>query len=260
MTKQDVLLRSTRLLDFGSKAISQLVLQRGWDDLSVFDRIGAAYGFVRDEILFGYNCQDDLPASEVLHDGYGQCNTKAILLMALLRRLGIPCRLHGFTIHKALQRGVIPEFIYPLAPNDILHSWVEIRLEGRWVDLEGFIIDRGFLKSIQDKFAAEKSQFCGYGIGTENLSDPPVEWGGCNTYVQKTGINRDLGVFEDPDSFYARHRQQMNAAREILYRYLVRHLMNFRVRSIRRGRIPAMPLKHAFQKHASVVGAGSEAR
>lgn len=105
-------LRQTRLLDFGSPTIRDLLAARGWSALEPFDRIGQVYNYVRDEIAFGYNRADDIPASEVLKDGYGQCNTKATLLMALLRALNIPCRLHGFTIHKGLQRGVVPELVY----------------------------------------------------------------------------------------------------------------------------------------------------
>src|SRR6056297_308291 len=120
------LLEPTPLLDFQAEPIAGLIEARGWHQLSEQDRIGAAYDFVRNEILFGYNRADDIPASEVLADRYGQCNTKGALLMALLRRLGLPCRLHGFTIHKALQRGVVPEAIYPIAPTEILHSWVEV--------------------------------------------------------------------------------------------------------------------------------------
>ncbi|MDP2808518.1 MAG: hypothetical protein Q8O34_00025 [Rhodocyclaceae bacterium] len=33
---------------------------------SEFERIGAIYRFVRDEIAFGYNQRDDLPASRIL--------------------------------------------------------------------------------------------------------------------------------------------------------------------------------------------------
>ena len=40
---------------------------------------------MRNDILFGYNSSDLLTAEEVLKDGYGQCNTKATLLMALFR-------------------------------------------------------------------------------------------------------------------------------------------------------------------------------
>lgn len=119
-------LAETALLNFGSGSIQELVTTRGWSDLSLYGRIGAAYDFVRNEINFGYNSADDIPASEVLGDGYGQCNTKATLLMALLRALGVPCRLHGFTIHKGLQRGIVPELVYGIAPENILHSWVEV--------------------------------------------------------------------------------------------------------------------------------------
>ena len=39
-------------------------------------KIREVYSFVRNEIKFGYNKGDDIIASEVLKDGYGQCNTK----------------------------------------------------------------------------------------------------------------------------------------------------------------------------------------
>ncbi len=39
-----------------------------------------------------------------MKDGYGQCNTKGTLFMALFRSVDIPCRFHGFTIDKKLQK------------------------------------------------------------------------------------------------------------------------------------------------------------
>lgn len=230
-------LAETKLLDFTAPAIADLIARRGWQDLDEFDRIGAAYDFVRNEIAFGYNRSDDIPASEVLADGYGQCNTKGTLLMALLRQLGMPCRLHGFTIHKQLQRGVVPELVYGIAPDNILHSWVEIFYRNSWINLEGFILDRQFLVAIQQRFGGEVEEFCGYGIGTSCLSDPPVEWRGTDTYIQKTGINADFGLFDGPDAFYAEHSQNIVGLRALLYRYVIRHFMNARVRRIRRGDI-----------------------
>ena len=110
-------LAETPILDFRSDAIQALIAERGWSSLDPTARIGTAYDFVRNEILFGYNSDDALPASRVLADGHGQCNTKGTLLMALLRALDIPCRFHGFTIDKGLQRGVVPELVFPLAPR-----------------------------------------------------------------------------------------------------------------------------------------------
>lgn len=240
MIDETALLEATPLLDFRADGIARLIEDRGWLPLSEQDRIGAAYDFVRNEILFGYNRADDIPASTVLAEGYGQCNTKGTLLMALLRALGVPCRLHGFTIHKALQRGVVPEAVYPVAPAEILHSWVEVRTGGRWVELEGFILDRAFLGSLQQAFAGTEN-LCGYGAGTDCLSAPPVDWTGRNTYIQKTGIARDFGTYDTPDRFYSEHRQQLGPLRDLLYRGIVRHWMNARVRAIRSGRVPRIP-------------------
>jgi len=100
-------LEPTAMLNFQDEALQQLVKQRGWSDLAYEDRIKEIYDFVRNEIKFGYNRTDDIPASEVLRDGYGQCNTKSTLLMALLRAVGIPCRIHGFLIDKKNAKGSI---------------------------------------------------------------------------------------------------------------------------------------------------------
>ena len=63
------LLQPTRLLDFTHPAIEALVEKRGWRPLPMYDRIGAVYDFVRNEIAFGYNAGNELPASAVLADG-----------------------------------------------------------------------------------------------------------------------------------------------------------------------------------------------
>ena len=91
------------MLDYCVASIQELIRERGWSELPEFERVRAIYNFVRDEVLFGYNVDDGIPASRVLADGFGQCNTKGTLFMALLRSCGIPCRIHGFTIDKKLQ-------------------------------------------------------------------------------------------------------------------------------------------------------------
>lgn len=232
-------LSETPLLDYRVPAIQELIAQRGWTRLSYEDRIGAAYEFVRNDILFGYNADDALPASCVLADGYGQCNTKGTLLMALLRALEIPCRFHGFTINKGLQRGVVPELIYPLVPRSIIHSWIEVQQDGTWLDLEGFILDQGVLTALQAAFP-ERDTLCAYGAGTDCLQKPDVAWAGQSTYIQKIGINRDFGVFDNPDAFYATHRQ-LTGLRGLIYRHVIRHWMNRRVGQMREDVIPVIP-------------------
>ncbi|MGH1367898.1 MAG: transglutaminase-like domain-containing protein [Maritimibacter sp.] len=232
--------RATPMLDFNAASIETLITARGWRNLPASERIGAAYDFVRNEIKFGYNVDDLRRASEVLADGYGQCNTKATLLMALLRGLDLPCRLHGFTIHKRLQRGVVPELIYKIAPQNILHSWVEVRLNDTWITLEGFILDDPMISALQTHFP-NREALCGYGAGTDCLSNPAVEWNGADTFIQKTGINQDFGLFDAPDAFFKAHQQDFKGLRALLYRYGVRHMMNKRVAAIREGNVPRIP-------------------
>jgi len=216
-------LSRTQLLDFEHPQICHLIDERGWARLPGAHRVGAIYGFVRDEIGFGYNCGDAISASRVLADGYGQCNTKTTLLMALLRGSGVPSRFHGATIHKRLQKGIVDGLFYQLAPENIIHSWAEVLAENRWVGLDGLRL----------RVHNRDGPFLGYGVGTDDLADPPIDWVGEDTAIQTTGINHDFGVFQDPDAFYAKHGANLSGAKAWLFRNLIRHMMNRRVKTIR---------------------------
>ena len=98
----NIYLKETELLNYSNKEIQSLIEKRKWKSLEQLECIKSIYNFVRDEILFGYNYDDKISATKVLKDGFGQCNTKGILFMALLRSCNIPCRIHGFTINKEL--------------------------------------------------------------------------------------------------------------------------------------------------------------
>jgi hypothetical protein len=226
-------LNSTTLLDFNHPSITQLVTGKGWLTLPVEQRIGEIYDFVQNEIKFGYNEADDLPASRVLTDGIGQCNTKGTLIMALFRKCGIPCRFHGFTINKALQKGAISGIAYVFAPRNIIHSWVEIWHHDRWINLEGFILDNTYLMSVQEQFKENVGAFCGYGIATTSLKQPEVEWRGTDTYIQKEGINHDFGIFDSPDDFYTKHGSNLSGIRRFIFLRWIRQSMNRRVQNIR---------------------------
>lgn len=76
------LLAATPLLDLHHPDIEALVARCGWREQRPFDRIRAVYDFVRNDIAFAYNESDELPASRVLADGIGQCDTQSTLLMA----------------------------------------------------------------------------------------------------------------------------------------------------------------------------------
>ncbi|HAS64099.1 MAG TPA: transglutaminase [Vibrio sp.] len=227
-------LRPTSMLDFQEQAIQQLIQLRCWQTLDDYAAIGAIYNFVRDEIKFGYNHDDTISASQVLKDGYGQCNTKGTLLMALLRAVGIQTRLHGFTIYNDLQLGAIPQYIFTLAPEKIIHSWVEVYFNERWINLEGYIIDKPYLIQVQKRFSSSCTDYSGYGVAVTCLQKPDIDWQGQDTYIQKEGIADDYGVHDQPDSFYQQRGSNLKGFKKFLFRYLLRHLMNINVNRIRR--------------------------
>lgn len=233
MVVMEIYLKPTRLLDFDGSSIRNLVQAEAWMRLPERERIGAVYDFVRDRIAFGYNESDDLLASRVLADGYGQCNTKTTLLMALLRACKIPCRFHGASIHKRLQKGVVSGLFYRLAPTDIIHSWAEVFHQGRWIALEGVILDLAYLSGLRATLPPETREFIGFGVGIDDLRNPPVAWKGTDTFIQIKGVNNDFGIYDDPDSFYAKQGPNFRGVRRLLFKYIVRHVMNAKVRLIR---------------------------
>ena len=226
-------LRETQMLNFSNPAIKTLIAQRKWKELPEFERIQAIYNYVRDEILFGYNVDDSISASKVLADGFGQCNTKGTLFMALLRGCGIPCRVHGFTIDKKLQKGAMTGFVYHSAPPNIFHSWVEVFLEGHWYELEGFILDKAYLNKLQAANSNCAGAFCGYGVAVKDFQHPIIDFERNDTYIQSEGITQDFGIYDCPDDLLREHHQTMPPLKAFAYRHLGRHLMNRNVRKLR---------------------------
>ncbi len=232
--KDERYLRETEMLDYSSPLIGKIVREREWMSLDTVDRVKSIYLFVRDEILFGYNSDDCLAASCVLLDGYGQCNTKATLFMALLRTCRIECRIHGFTIDKRLQKGAMTGLVYRLAPQNVFHSWVEVRLDGLWYSLEGIILDKTYLEKLQKKFSSVTGPFKGYGVAVKDFRSPEIDFSLNDTYIQSEGINCDYGVYDSPDELLLEHHQDMSPLKAFVYRHIGRHLMNRNVKRIRK--------------------------
>ncbi|MCM1055012.1 MAG: transglutaminase [Bacteroides sp.] len=226
-------LSETRMLDYSNEKIQRLIAFKGWRQQSEIERLKSIYNFVRDEILFGYNVDDSIPASKVLSDGYGQCNTKGTLFMALLRACGIPCRVHGFTIDKTLQKGAMTGLVYKNAPKNVFHSWVEAFCGDTWYELEGFILDKDYLNRLQQLHSECNGAFCGYGAAVKDFKNPVIDFNGNNTYIQSEGINQDFGIYDSPDELLKEHHQEMSALKAFAYKNLGRHLMNRNVKKIR---------------------------
>ena len=227
-------LQETALLDFTHTALQNLIKEKQWNGMGEKEKILSIYNFVRDEIGFGFNTQDTLSASTILPEGYGQCNTKAILFMALLRGVGVPCRLHGFTVDKNLQAGIMVGKVFDALPDEIMHTWTEVYFEGRWFTMEGLILDVPYLTGLQKQFVDKTGDFSGYGVASSSLRDPQIYWYGDNdTYIQREGIVQDFGVFDDPDSFFSQYSQGLNEDDAKLFANVLRHTINEKISEIR---------------------------
>ncbi len=205
------------MLNFNDEMFQHLIRQKGWDNLNYEDRIKQIYDFVRNEIKFGYNRGDDIPASEVLQDGYGQCNTKSTLLMALLRAVGVPCRIHGFFIDKKMQKGALTGITYLLAPNKIVHAWTEVNVNDEWIALEGVIIDDSYLKQVKNRLCSFNDGFIGYGISVKDKDNINLCWTGESVYVQSFSITDDLGIFNNPDELFVKYNNTGSKLKRIMF-------------------------------------------
>ncbi len=229
-------LQPTPILDSDSKEIKELVDKHFAFIEEPDKKAEKIYYFVRDEIRFGFNESDDIPASKILKDGYGQCNTKTSLFLALVRAGEIPCRAHFFKINKRVQKGVFPSHIYNRhLKEEIIHSWPEVYLKDKWITLEGVILDKDYLWQIKNRFKTEK-QFEGYGVSVKDLSNSSTGWTGKDTYIQKESITKDEGIYASPDEYYEKYGANVSGLEKFLFKCVVRHLVNRKVRNIRGGK------------------------
>lgn len=227
-------LKDTVMLNYHAQEIVNLINTHKWNDLNTYDKIGAIYDYVQNNILLGYNQYDNLTATQVLADGIGQCNTKATLLMALLRAVGVPCRLHGTKVTKTFQRSLMPKIMVKLAPSLIVHTWTEVYYNGEWFSLEGVITDKAYITGLRKLFPEHKGEFFDYAVAVKDFHILQIDWNGDNTMVQQQAVVEDFGIYEDPDEFYSDHRQEYRGMKKLLYEHIGRKIMTKKVAKIRR--------------------------
>lgn len=226
-------INDTAMLNYCEQEIAKLVMAKKWNDFDEYNKIGAIYSYVQNNILLGYNKCDNLTATEVLADGIGQCNTKAVLLMALLRAVGIPCRLHGTKVTKIFQRSLMPKIMARLAPPFIVHTWVEVYYNGEWLCLEGVITDKAYLSGLRQMFPNYKGEFFDYAVAVKDFGNLQIDWRGESTAIQQQAIQVDLGIYDSPDEFYAKYKQDYRGIKKFLYENIGRKIMTKKVAKIR---------------------------
>ncbi|MBB1646419.1 transglutaminase-like domain-containing protein [Sphingobacterium spiritivorum] len=231
-------LKETQILDYNHPSIQRIVNQRYWKDFDTIFRIKAIYNYVRDEIKFAYESHSTSSSSQVILNGYGDNNTKSILLMSFLRAVGVPTRVHGFIVSKSLIASVPKDIWYKVLPNKFRHSLVEIYVESDWYILEGIMLDKDYLDGLTKVYNEPECENLFLGlkasqedIDFENLKVNPLLK---KSIIKQEYILEDLGVFESPDKFYFRYPKQSNTIKIFFFKNLVRHLLNKQIDKIRK--------------------------
>ena len=145
----DKYLESSNIIDYTSKAVSDLATTLFDKSKDSLEYIKKAYEYVRDRIPHSADADEDAvtcSASEVLAAGHGICFAKAHLLAALLRCQGVPC---GFCYQKLILDD-------EAAPVLIYHGLNGVYLDEqkKWIRLDA----RGNKEGVNAQFSIDKEQ------------------------------------------------------------------------------------------------------
>ena len=131
-------LQSTEFLDYSKNFVKQKAEEITKGLKTDKEKAIALFYYVRDEIKYNMytyvpKFKSNLKASTTLRRGYGFCMSKAVLLSALARAVGIPARIHMVDIvnHKVSKK------IVDLMGTDefLCHGYSELLIDGNWIKL-----------------------------------------------------------------------------------------------------------------------------
>ncbi len=174
-------------------------------------------------------------ASDVLRLGYGDCHTKGLLFVALLRAANVPARLRFVTLPKRFLSGLIDT-----GNATMTHAVAEVYLDSRWHQTDTYVVDAPLGRAARQLLTEQHAQQ-GYGVHLQGDDD----WNGLHdAHAQSTAHDPsslpvvDWGVAHDPAHFYA---NESHAALRHTFAVRVKwmlgaQLVNRKVEQVRQGR------------------------
>ncbi|WP_046743327.1 transglutaminase-like domain-containing protein [Kordia zhangzhouensis] len=130
-------LKNTYYFDYESEVIQQLIVAYKDDAMSHKDKAINLYNKVRDHWKYApYNIsfsKENYKASIIAQKKSGNCVEKSILLIACLRAVGIPARLH---LGKVKNHIAVERLIEKFGSNELTpHGMVNVYLNSKWLKL-----------------------------------------------------------------------------------------------------------------------------
>jgi len=223
-----------KLADFENPVVGRTADRLVVSSNSVREKLQCLFRYVRDEITFEFPPEGDfVKASDTIQRGYGQCNTKAALLLALCKACDIPAKIHFSLISKDIQKGFFTGLAYWLMPNEISHSWIEVKVDERWRRIDTFINDRELYQAAKEELNRRGWQ-TGFSLALSNGDVSPDLNLDSEAFQQMAAVTSDHGTWDDPADYYASpmYRNRPGLLRLWAYRVMI-DSVNSRVRKLR---------------------------
>lgn len=162
----------------------------------------ALHDYVRENIKFGFNKYLDEDQSDyTLTYGYGHCNAKSRLIITLFRSIGLEAYQHFVVIPKDILNGAIPRSRSWLLPKELCHSYVEVKVEGKWCAIDSYIIDTPLLNAAQARLVKE-GRSLGYGVRVDSIN----VWNGKSdafSQFDQSMMIEDHGRVDDLEDYFS---------------------------------------------------------
>jgi len=199
-------------------------------------RLEALFYFVRDRVLFGFprtiGQWDRVKASTVIQCGFGYCNTKATLLVALCRASGIEARVHYGLISTQIMRGVFPSFAFPFLGDSGAHSWTEVEIEGEWKPIDSYINDESFYRAARGRLE-ETGRSLGYSLAcVDGRCSCEFNFGELG-FVHMGAVVEDHGTWDDASHYLATDKYKTFKGAQRLFYPAVAAISNRNIQRLR---------------------------
>uniref|UniRef100_A0A2A4YUW7 Transglutaminase-like domain-containing protein n=1 Tax=OCS116 cluster bacterium TaxID=2030921 RepID=A0A2A4YUW7_9PROT len=239
------------LADYQNPIVEETATRLTSGEKNVRDKLHRIFDYVRDDIVFAFPDEGDLvKASETIQKGFGQCNTKATLFLALCKAAGIPSRIHYSLISRDIQKGFFTGIAYWAMPKEISHSWIEVEVDEKWRRIDTFINDLPLFNAAIAELG-ERGWSVGYSVAL-GKNKPSGELNlDKEAFQQMAAVTSDHGVWDEPADYFSskKYKNRPGAFKLWLYRRMIGNINN-RVRAMRNK----VPMKDLASKSSQRVG------
>lgn len=224
------------IADYNDKVVKSVVSEICSNIKKPEEKLEAIFYYVRDNIKFGFLPGiDNYTASEIIKLKVGQCNNKSGVFLALCKAAGLESKIHFSGIKKEIQKGLFRGIAYKFMPKEISHSWIEVKLDNKWIKVDSFINDNDFYNNGLNELKKNDWK-TGYSISCESgTSSSSFDLNG-NSFVQMDAVTEDFSTYDDPSDFYKsnHYKNRPNIIKKIIYLLSLRGINN-RVNKIRKS-------------------------